>query len=419
MFDQLQGSSVCSKIEIRSGHHQLRVLEGDIPKMAFRTRYGVKFDWGDKQEDAFQLLKKKLCSAPILALLEGSKDFVVFCDVSHKGLGVVLMQREKGKLNPRYVRPFKVLERVSVVAYKLELPQELSKVHNKFHVSNLEKCHANEPLAVLLDGLHIDDQLHFVKEPVEIMDHENFLREFWSTAVAFDPFPSTDEPKKSPLKEFLIKFLVLNGQRHLTLDFHTFCSSIGFNYNSGKYVDHPAPKVVKKELGKTAINPSYLDKNPVIKNSFLVAWRIMFTFVIQVLGGNYSSTKQVNSIQQLLAYSLITGTEVDTGEIIYSDLVTKLLNKSRLKYVSYPRFISCALQVLLGFEYTQDKKFGFLPPIMSNSNFKKDPSKVTDIELTARMIFLNNRRDSVSPPPLVAKPKKGKSQTVALTLPHS
>nr|GEZ94068.1 hypothetical protein [Tanacetum cinerariifolium] len=76
-----------------------------------------------------------------------------------------------------------------------------------------------------------------------------------------------------------------------------------------------------------------------------------------VLGENYSSNEQVNSIHQLLAYSLITGTEVDIREIIYSDLVTKLLNKSRLKYVSYPRFISCALKVLLGSEYTQDKKF--------------------------------------------------------------
>ncbi|GJW49762.1 putative reverse transcriptase domain-containing protein [Tanacetum coccineum] len=59
------------------------------------TQKGVKFDWGDKQEAAFQLLKQKLCSAPILALLEGSEDFVVYCDASHKGLGVVLMQREK------------------------------------------------------------------------------------------------------------------------------------------------------------------------------------------------------------------------------------------------------------------------------------------------------------------------------------
>ncbi|GJW69355.1 hypothetical protein Tco_0123779 [Tanacetum coccineum] len=220
--------------------------------------------------------------------------------------------------------------------------------------------------------------------------YQNFLREFWSTSVAFDPFPSTDKPKKRPLKEFLIKFSALNGQRPLTLDFHTFCSSTGLDYYNGKYVAHPAPKVVKKDLGKISINPSYLDKTLVLKNSFPVAWRILFTFVIQVLDGNYSSTKQVNSIQHLLAYSLITGTKVDIWEIFYSDLVTKILNKSRLKYVSYPRFISCALQMLL----------------------------VTDIELMAHMIAVNNWKDLVSPPPLVAKPKKG-SLILSLTLPKS
>ncbi|GJV44212.1 hypothetical protein Tco_1428748 [Tanacetum coccineum] len=85
--------------------------------------------------------------------------------------GVVCFGK-RGKLNPRYVRPFKVLEKVNIVAYKLELPQELSRVHNTFHVSNLKKCYADKPLAVPLDGLHIDDKLHIVKEPVEIMDRE-------------------------------------------------------------------------------------------------------------------------------------------------------------------------------------------------------------------------------------------------------
>nr|GEV00635.1 reverse transcriptase domain-containing protein [Tanacetum cinerariifolium] len=79
---------------------------------------------------------------------------------------------KRGKLNPRYVGPFKVLERVGSIAYKLELPQELSMVHNTFHVSNLKKCYSDDPLVVPLDGFHINDKLHFVKEPVEIMDRE-------------------------------------------------------------------------------------------------------------------------------------------------------------------------------------------------------------------------------------------------------
>nr|GEU29497.1 retrotransposon protein, putative, Ty3-gypsy subclass [Tanacetum cinerariifolium] len=154
LFDQLQGSSVYLKIDLRSGYHQLRVREQDVPKTAFRTRHvidsrgihvdpakiesienwaspktpteirqflglagyyrrfiegflkitksmtkltqkGIKIDWGEKEENAFQLIKQKLCSAPILALPKGSEDFVVYCDVSHKGLGAVLMQKEK------------------------------------------------------------------------------------------------------------------------------------------------------------------------------------------------------------------------------------------------------------------------------------------------------------------------------------
>ncbi|GKC52366.1 putative reverse transcriptase domain-containing protein, partial [Tanacetum coccineum] len=77
-----------------------------------------------------------------------------------------------GKLNPRYVGPFKVLKKVRAVSYKLELPQELSMVHNTFHVSNLKKCYSDDPLVVTLEGLQVDDKLHFVEEPVEIMDRE-------------------------------------------------------------------------------------------------------------------------------------------------------------------------------------------------------------------------------------------------------
>ncbi|GJQ91011.1 putative reverse transcriptase domain-containing protein [Tanacetum coccineum] len=75
-----------------------RFIEGfsKIAKsMTKLTQKNVKFDWGEKEEAAFQLIKQKLCSAPILALPKGSENFIVYCDASHKGLGVVLMQNEK------------------------------------------------------------------------------------------------------------------------------------------------------------------------------------------------------------------------------------------------------------------------------------------------------------------------------------
>ncbi|GKE66561.1 putative reverse transcriptase domain-containing protein [Tanacetum coccineum] len=79
---------------------------------------------------------------------------------------------KRGKLNQRYIRPFKVLAKVGTVAYKFELSQRLSRVHSTFHVSNLKKCLSDESLMILLDEIHIDDKLHFVEEPVEIMDRE-------------------------------------------------------------------------------------------------------------------------------------------------------------------------------------------------------------------------------------------------------
>ncbi|GKA32874.1 hypothetical protein Tco_0719241 [Tanacetum coccineum] len=79
---------------------------------------------------------------------------------------------KRGKLNPIYVGPFKVLEKIGTVAYKLELPHELSRVHNTFHVSNLKKCYSDKSLAVPLEGLHVDEKLRFVQEPIEIMDQE-------------------------------------------------------------------------------------------------------------------------------------------------------------------------------------------------------------------------------------------------------
>ncbi|GKA41134.1 putative reverse transcriptase domain-containing protein [Tanacetum coccineum] len=394
LFDQLQGSSVYSKIDLRSGYHQLRKKPAEfqdlmnrvckpyldkfvivfiddiliysknkkeheehlkqilellkkeelyakfskcefwIPKvllvyyrrfiegfskiakpMTKLTQKKVKFEWGDKQEAAFQLLKQKLCSAPILALPEGSEDFIAYCDASKKGLGAILNAQTEArkpeniksedvggmlvenakfpeaireqKLEPRadgtlslqnalgtnldmitlrtirkhgrakareepvnnssriccgacaidfgkalYGRKcrspvcwtevgeaqilgpeliqettekiiqikqrmqaardrqksyadlkrkpmeFQVGDKVMLkkgleeVAYKLELQKNRAGVHNTFPVSNMKKCHADEPLAIPLDGLNLDDKLHFVEEPVEIVDRE-------------------------------------------------------------------------------------------------------------------------------------------------------------------------------------------------------------------------------------------------------
>nr|GEY20735.1 putative reverse transcriptase domain-containing protein [Tanacetum cinerariifolium] len=85
--------------------------------------------------------------------------------------GVVRFEK-RGKLNPRFVGPFKVLAKVGTIAYRLELPQELSRVHHTFHVSNLKKCYADEPLVMPLEGIHVDDKLQFMEDPVEIMKQE-------------------------------------------------------------------------------------------------------------------------------------------------------------------------------------------------------------------------------------------------------
>nr|GEV04085.1 putative reverse transcriptase domain-containing protein [Tanacetum cinerariifolium] len=241
LFDQLQGSSVYSKIDMRSSYHQLQKPENikdediggmimkDIPKeklepcadgtlclngrswlpcygdlrtVIMHESHKSNYSIHSGSDKMYQDMKKLYYKRTIQTLEDMMRAYVIDFGkgwVNHSSLvefsynssyqasvipapfealygrkcrspvcwaeGVIRFGK-RGKLNPRYVKPFKVLEKVRAISYKLELPQELSKVHNTFHVSNLKKCHADEPLAVPLDGLHIDDKPQFIEEPI-------------------------------------------------------------------------------------------------------------------------------------------------------------------------------------------------------------------------------------------------------------
>nr|GEZ73035.1 putative reverse transcriptase domain-containing protein [Tanacetum cinerariifolium] len=157
--------TIWSERTIQTLKDMLRACEIDFGKGWVNHLPLVEFSYNNSYHASikaapFEALYDRKCRSP-----------VYWTEVGGAQKGVVRFGK-RGKLNPRYVGPFKVLERVGDVAHKLDLPEELSRVHNTFRVSILKKCHTDEPLAVPLDGLHFHDKLHFVEEPVEIVDRE-------------------------------------------------------------------------------------------------------------------------------------------------------------------------------------------------------------------------------------------------------
>ena len=87
------------------------------------------------------------------------------------GKGVIRF-RKRGKLGPRYIGPFRIIARVGRVAFRLELPEELSRIHNTFHVSQLRKCIMDQEAVVSLDDIHVDERLNYVERPVAILERK-------------------------------------------------------------------------------------------------------------------------------------------------------------------------------------------------------------------------------------------------------
>nr|GFA10861.1 hypothetical protein [Tanacetum cinerariifolium] len=145
------------------------------------ARHGVPISSISNRDSRFTSRK---CRSPISGLRLGNKsytdkrrkplefgvgDYVLLKVSPWKG---VVRFGKKGKLAPRFVRPFEIIEKVGPVAYRLDLPEELNGVHDTFHVSNLKKCLADPTLQVPLDEIRVDAKLNFVKEPVEILERE-------------------------------------------------------------------------------------------------------------------------------------------------------------------------------------------------------------------------------------------------------
>ncbi|GKE44324.1 putative reverse transcriptase domain-containing protein [Tanacetum coccineum] len=317
LFDQLQGSSIYSKIDLRFGYHQLRVREQDVPKTAFRTRYGhyefqvmpfglttetrrntknilrqllkkeklyakfskcefwilkvhflshvidsrglagyyrrfiegfskiakpmtkltqkgIKFDWGEKEDNAFQLIKQKFCSAPILALPEGSKDFVVYCDASHKGLGAVLMQREK------IWRHYLYGTRCTVFTDHKSLQHILNQKELKMRQRRFVRSGLEVRALVITIGLDLPKQI--LEAQIEAQKPENLVNEDVCGMIRKDIPKEKLEPRVDGT-------LCLNGRSWLPC-YGDLRSVIMHESYKSKYSNHPGSEKIYQDIKK-------------------------------------------------------------------------------------------------------------------------------------------------------------------------
>ncbi|GJX30220.1 putative reverse transcriptase domain-containing protein [Tanacetum coccineum] len=278
LFDQLQGSNIYSKIDFRSGYHQLRVREQDIPKTAFRTR-GIHVDptkiesikdWASPKTPIeirqFLGLAGYYRSAPILALPKGSKDFVVYCDASHKGLGAVLMQREKIWRHYLYGTKYTVYTDHKSLQHILDQKElnmrqrrwlELLNDYNcdiRYHMGKenvvadaLSRKERIDPLRVraLVMTIGLDLPKQILKPQIEALKPDNLENEDVGGMIRKDIPKEKLEPRANGT-------LCLNGRSWLPC-YGDLRSVVMHESHKSKYSIHPGSKKMYQDMKKLAI----------------------------------------------------------------------------------------------------------------------------------------------------------------------